>query len=66
MNFFISCIPEELVMKHHILPGDCLVELKLYFVDFVFWLHVNEEIGMVKDGIDQKVRAVLCVIYLSC
>lgn len=39
-------------MQHDVLPSDGLVELKLDLVDFVAGLHVDEEIGVVEDGID--------------
>ena len=53
MDLLVACVPELLVVQHHVFPSDCLVELKLYLVHLVLWLHVNEKVGVVQNGVYQ-------------
>ena len=53
MDLFVACVPEQLVVQHHVFPSDCLVKLKLYLVHLVFWLHVNEKVSVVENSVDQ-------------
>lgn len=62
MDLLLAGVAEELVVQHHVLPGDGLVELKLDLVDLVARLHVDEEVGVVEDGINQQVGTVLDVV----
>ena len=47
MNLLISSISEQLIMKHNILPSNCLIKLKFNFINFMLGLHVNKEVGMI-------------------
>ena len=52
MDLLLADISEQFVRDHDVLPGDSFVEFKFDLVDFVARLHVDEEIGVVEDGID--------------
>jgi hypothetical protein len=51
MDLLISGVPEQLIMEHNVLPGNSFIELKLDFVYFMFGLHVDEKVGVVKNGV---------------
>ncbi len=66
MHLLIPRISKQLIMQHHILPRDSLIQLKLYLVDFMFGLHVNEKVCMVENCVDQQIGRVLGVVDLAC
>jgi hypothetical protein len=66
VDFLIASVSEKLVVEHHVLPSDGLVEFELNFIHLVSRLHVDEEIGVVEDGIDQEVGRVLNVVNSAC
>ena len=66
VHFLLSGVAEELVVQHDVLPGDGLVELELDLVDFVAGLHVDEEVGVVEDGVDEQVGTVFDVVDPAC
>ena len=48
MNFLIPSVPKQLIMQHHILPSNSLIQLKLYLVYLMFWLHVDKKVCVVE------------------
>lgn len=65
MDFLLANVAEKLIWDHHVLPSYGFVEFELDFIDFVSRLHVDEEIGVVEDGIDQKIRTVFDIINFA-
>ena len=53
MDLLVTCVPEQLIVQHHVLPSDCLVELKLDLVHLVLGLHVDEKVSVVENGVHQ-------------
>lgn len=49
-------------MEHHVLPGDGFVEFELDLIDFVSWLHVDEEVSVVEDGVHQQVGTIFNIV----
>jgi hypothetical protein len=62
VDLLFASVAEEFVVEHDVLPGDGFVEFELDLVDLVARLHVDEEVGVVEDGVDQQVGRVLDVV----
>lgn len=66
MDLFITCVPEQFIMQHDVLPSDRLIKFKFYLVDLMLRLHVNEKVGVIENCIYEQIRRVLCVVNFSC
>ena len=66
MNFFLAYISKELIRNHNILPSDSFIKFEFNLIYFVTRLHMNEEIGMIENSIDKKIRAIFNVIDFAC
>jgi hypothetical protein len=62
VDFLLAGVAEEFVVEHDVLPSDGLVEFELDLVYLVPGLHVDEEVGVVEDGVDEQVGRVLDVV----
>lgn len=62
VDFFLASVAEEFIMEHDILPSDGFVEFEFDLIYFVARLHVDEEIGVIEDGIDEQVWWVLDIV----
>lgn len=51
MYFFFFYVMEEVFLEHHELPLHRVEHLELYLVHFMPWLCVDEEVGVVEEGI---------------
>jgi len=66
MDLFISSVSKQFIMKHYILPSNCFIKLELNFINFMFRLHMNKEVSMVKNSVNEQVRRIFSVINFSC
>lgn len=66
MMIFFPNIPKNIIMEHDILPAHCPIQIEVYLINFVFWLHLDEEVVVVEYGVDEKVRAFFYVVDFSC
>lgn len=62
MDLFFTSVSEEFIVEHDVLPSDGFVEFELDLVDLVARLHVDEEVSVVEDSINQQIRAVFDVV----
>jgi hypothetical protein len=62
MIFVLAIIPEQLIVEHHVFPGHRLVKLKFDILDSVFGLHVDEEVRVVEDGVNEQIWAVFSIV----
>lgn len=66
MDLFISSVSKQFIMKHNILPSNCFIKLELNLINFMFRLHMNKEVSMVKNSVNEQVRRIFSVINFSC
>ena len=66
MRLFFTSISKQLIMKHDILPSNRFIKLKINFINLMLWLHMNEEVCVVENGIYKQVRTFVYVVYFSC
>jgi hypothetical protein len=62
MNFLLAYISEELVRNHNVLPSNCFIQFEFDLIYFVARLHMNEEIGMIENGIHEEIWTIFDVI----
>lgn len=65
MHFFFFDVVEKVFLQHHELPLHRVEHLELYLINFMSWLRVDKEVGVVEEGVYQEVGAVLDIVYLS-
>lgn len=51
MMVLFSNISEYVIMEHDVLPAHCSVQIKIYFIHFVFGLHLDEEVLVIEDSV---------------
>jgi hypothetical protein len=62
MDLLFTCIAEEFIMQHDVFPGNGFVEFEFDLVHFVAGLHMDEEVCVAEDGVDEEVGAVLDIV----
>ena len=59
---FLPNITEDVIMQHDVLPAHCTIQIEIYLINFMLWLHLDEEILVIEDSVDEQVWALLYII----
>lgn len=65
MSIFLPWVVEQLIIEHYVFPGDGRIEVEFDLINFVARLHMDEEVGVIENGIDEQVWTFLDSIHFS-